>query len=360
MGDVIMSIVISTLALLGIVSSLFAMWTQQTTLSYVAFAIPLITGPAVLMQRTKLQWMNSFRNELQKVRKLICDMAMERLQLQTETQRLEREYRRMADVEDRFRLVVLREGKSVDVFRAIVKENAHIQAEIRKEHAMRELQDMFSIIMSSDKNSNGRVSRGEIDKLIQRLHAFAEENGKFIDEDLIRNAFQRSILKNAGTSQCAFSMFNVVQGAMSDEAADDAIVVERVEKDIEDGFVKVHKTPRVTATGLVLAYSVEDGEGGLVHPIRAQPVYEQAKTVHAKAQTVQTVYETELVDQSIAGTQQSQSSDDETLSDTSSMEEGNAADVVLSQLLTSFSQTAEDLMSDAIWTTPGGNARKSK
>jgi hypothetical protein len=278
LGDGFVTILISAVAILGILSSLFAMWTQQTILSYVAFGIvPSIIGPAVLIQRWKLQWMATFRTELQRVRNLAIDLAGHRLRLKSETDRLEREYYRIVDVEDRFREVVLKEGKSIEEYRALIQENARIQREIQNEQALREIHDLFAIVMTSDKNANGRVGRDEIERLIQRIRGFAIANGKLIDEDMIRSAFQRSTLKNSGYSQCAFSMFNVVQGALSDDEGDDGIVDQSASRsvpaagDVELGNVK-KTTPRVTATGLVLAYSVEDGEGGLARPIRAEAI----------------------------------------------------------------------------------------
>ena len=274
-NDLLMTLVIVTVVGVGMVSSVLAMWMEQTLVTYVAFAvIPLIIGPAVVIQRLKLQWMPSFRKELQRVRDMVNELAGHRLRLHHETQRLERDYHRMIEVEDRFREVVIQQGKSVEDYRALVKENAAIQREVKKEVNLRELQDLFSILMNSDQNANGRVNRAEVERLIQRLQMFAAENGKFVDDELIRNAFHRSTLKSGGYSQNAFSMFNVVQSALSDEEE------QPLDDDVEEGFVKVNNTnkttpsrqPKVTATGLVMAHSVEEGEGGLARPIRAETV----------------------------------------------------------------------------------------
>lgn len=273
--ELIFTILIATVAIVSLVSSLFAMWVQQTTLSYVAFGIPLVTAPAVLVQRTKLQRMASFRAVLNHLRGLVYDLAEQRLLLQSENERLEREYRRMAAVEDQFSEICARENRSITEFRGLVKENARIQREIKKEHTIRELQDLFAIVMSGDRNEDGRVTGQEMDRLLHRLRDFAGRRGVYMDEELIREAFDRASLNDPNYSQCAISMFNVVQGAMSEEDADGGILedgyvdAKQRSTDIEGGFVKVHKKPRVTATGLVLANSVEEGEGELARTIRA-------------------------------------------------------------------------------------------
>ena len=286
-NDWFLTLVIIIIVGVGMVSSVLAMWTEQTMITYVAFGmVPLMVGPAVVVQRWKLQWMPSFRKELQCVREMVNDLAGHRLRLHHETQRLERDYHRMVDVEDRFREVVIQQGKSVDVYRALVKENASIQREVKKEQNLRELQDLFSILMNSDQNANGRVNRAEVERLIQRLQMFAAENGKFVDDEMIRHAFQKSTLKSGGYSQSAFSMFNVVQSALSDEEDHQPLDDNDRNRDLEEGFVILDmnndanhhnqtsssRKPKVTATGLVMAHSVEEGEGGLARPIRAENV----------------------------------------------------------------------------------------
>jgi len=324
MGEVILTLIVLTVVLGGVLSSALAMWTQQSMVTYIAFAIvPILVGPTVLIQRWTLHWMMSnIRREIQRIRNMANELAGQRLRLQNETVTLENEYHRIVDVEDRFREIILQQGKSVPDVRALVKEHAYVQKEIRHEQELRELQDLFSIVMNSDENSNGRVGRTEMNRLIQRLQFFAAENGKFVDEDLIRATFQRSLLKNAGTSQSTFSMFNVVQTALSDEeeyhhhqqqqhdeegtmfvdedpvggmtSRSTSIFYEMdmekglwkphtstsifYEMDMEKGLWKPHtqqqtKNVRVTPTGLVMTNSVEEesGEGGLARPIRASP-----------------------------------------------------------------------------------------
>ncbi len=160
MGNIVWSSLVGIVAILGVASALFSMWIEASLITCVAFAFPLVTGPCILVQRKRLQWMPSkslgtsqrklctkyflnrsvlsfidhfsaFREESNQLRRLVNALATHRLQLAIEVSRMERQITRMKDVEDRFQQVVRREGKSVQQYRQLIRENAEIQAEIK-------------------------------------------------------------------------------------------------------------------------------------------------------------------------------------------------------------------------------------
>ena len=51
--------IIAIAAVLGVACGLIAMWIEASTIAYVAFFFPLITGPYLILQRRKLQWLPS-------------------------------------------------------------------------------------------------------------------------------------------------------------------------------------------------------------------------------------------------------------------------------------------------------------
>jgi len=57
-----MTVLISIVAIACLASGLFAMWTEASIVAFVAFAFPLLTAPAVVTQRRKLQWLPSKYN----------------------------------------------------------------------------------------------------------------------------------------------------------------------------------------------------------------------------------------------------------------------------------------------------------
>ena len=74
---------------------------------------------------------SAFREESNKLRLFVNELAVQRIQLQMEVGRMGRQIRRMSPIEQRFHQVVQREGKSVAEFRQLVQDNVKIQKEIK-------------------------------------------------------------------------------------------------------------------------------------------------------------------------------------------------------------------------------------
>jgi chromosome segregation ATPase len=74
---------------------------------------------------------SAFREESNRIRDSVNELAMKRVQLEMEVDRMERQVRRLADVEQRFEQLVQREGKRVSDYRQLIRENSKIQAEIK-------------------------------------------------------------------------------------------------------------------------------------------------------------------------------------------------------------------------------------
>lgn len=274
-GTLLFTSLIGILAIAGVSTALFSMWVEDSMITLVAFAFPLITGPCILVQRQRLQWMPSFQDESNRLRQSVNQLAERRLKLSIEVNRMEREIRRMKDVEDRFHQVVQREGKNVHEFRNLVRENSKTIDEIKKAQAAQDLVDLFSVIMMSDRNEDNIVTESEADQFLLRIRAFAGRRGKILDEQVILDAFKRS-------------MFEIVQSALSDEMPEprmsfggDGTVQSYASTNLleesksintqvaDNGFITLKKIPRVTPTGLVVSES-QDEEGNLAHPIKVE------------------------------------------------------------------------------------------
>lgn len=295
-GTLLFTSLIGILAIAGVSTALFSMWVEDSMITLVAFAFPLITGPCILVQRQRLQWMPSFQDESNRLRQSVNQLAERRLKLSIEVNRMEREIRRMKDVEDRFHQVVQREGKNVHEFRNLVRENSKTIDEIKKAQAAQDLVDLFSVIMMSDRNEDNIVTESEADQFLLRIRAFAGRRGKILDEQVILDAFKRS-MKNVhqggtggggGGGQTTSSMFEIVQSALSDEMPEprmsfggDGTVQSYASTNLleesksintqvaDNGFITLKKIPRVTPTGLVVSES-QDEEGNLAHPIKVE------------------------------------------------------------------------------------------
>lgn len=58
-GAISLTLLIGLVAMAGVASALFSMWIEDSMIAFIAFAFPLITGPCILVQRQRLQWMPS-------------------------------------------------------------------------------------------------------------------------------------------------------------------------------------------------------------------------------------------------------------------------------------------------------------
>ena len=58
-GERIWSWLIGIVAIAAVATSLLAMWMESSLVTYIAFCVPLVTGPMLIVQRKKLQWMPS-------------------------------------------------------------------------------------------------------------------------------------------------------------------------------------------------------------------------------------------------------------------------------------------------------------
>jgi len=170
--------------------------------------------------------------------------------------------------------------------------------------------------MMSDRNEDNIVTESEANQFMLRIRAFAGRRGKILDEQVILNAFKRSMSHRPGnnnnnnsnwgapTGQSTMSMFEIVQGAMSDEMPEPTTSTSTagsyggptVSPDAtsqqyppqpfqnsqsatrDNGFITLKKMPRVTPTGLVVTES-KDEEGNLAHPIRVEDLlYDMPRT----------------------------------------------------------------------------------
>ena len=146
--------------------------------------------------------------------------------------------------------------------------------------------------MMSDRDEDNIVTASEEDQFMLRIRAFAGRRGKILDEQVILDAFKRSMKNHngkggggAGDGQSTSSMFHIVQSALSDEmpepipSSGDTMqpdtsatnLLQQASKDsnADNGFITLKKIPRVTPTGLVVSQSQEE-EGNLAHPIRVE------------------------------------------------------------------------------------------
>lgn len=262
-GNQVLTSIVGVAAVVGVASGLAAMWMEASIVAYVAFLIPLFTGPYIVIQRRNLQWMPTFVEESNKLRYSINDLVHQNQILGVENARLERQVQRMKAIEERFEHVVTRDGKNASVLRILIRENAQVQRELQRIQAAQEFLDLFNSLLQADQDKDGIVDDDEIEELVKRMKMFASLRSKDLNEDALRSALAKSVSQR-GIS----SVFNTVQSAMSGE--ENAVKVQGGEEEVdEDGFVKLMKLARKT----------DDDEGTVHAPINVEDVAKMSTNV---------------------------------------------------------------------------------
>jgi hypothetical protein len=107
----------------------------------------------------------------------------------------------------------------------------------KKLQAATEMQDLFSVVLRSDKNLDGRISESELDQFMIRMKAMGGRHGKPFDEEAARAAFKNSLTRRD------ISLFRIASSVMAGE-----------EQDVEaqQQLLKVPTVHSVRSTGLVV------------------------------------------------------------------------------------------------------------
>eukprot|EP00934_Nitzschia_sp_Nitz4_P004696 Nitzschia sp. Nitz4//scaffold73_size107353//45176//46328//NITZ4_004316-RA/size107353-snap-gene-0.102-mRNA-1//-1//CDS//3329557464//4686//frame0 len=292
-------------AVLAVSTSLVAMWWEASIYAYVAFAFPLMTGPYVLIQRRRIQWLPTFREEANKLRMSVNDMAAQNVRLNIENSRLDRQVQRLRPVQERFDQLVIRDNKNIQELRQVVRENAAVLKEIKKTQASGDLLDLLSIVLSSDRDENAILSDEEWNRLLARLRVFADRRNQHLDEEALRMALRQT----PSERHSAGSTFNVIQQALSQEEKEESgeattTTTTRTRStlsrggDIEMGTrtasAQPAPVPRLGATGLAILENTSM-EGNPSNPIRIDSSFPEEDAIpsaqprRVKKQTMPTV-----------------------------------------------------------------------
>lgn len=103
-------------------------------------------------------------------------------ELEIEIDRLQPEAQRAFVVEEELSLIAADQNYNVDKFVELVKENGIILNEMRHNLRQRIVQDIFKIVMMSDKNNDGRFCRVETKMLVLKISLQLQEYGVEFDE----------------------------------------------------------------------------------------------------------------------------------------------------------------------------------
>mmetsp|Transcript_42 Transcript_42/g.46 ORF Transcript_42/g.46 Transcript_42/m.46 type:complete len:267 (+) Transcript_42:1726-2526(+) len=193
------TLILRGLAIGGMVTALIAIIVEDSFITLVAFSIPLVTCPYMMFQRTKLNRLPSLCELLNSTRQESNRLSAEIEKLAYETNQLEHTIHKLKDVEGLLEQQVVSQGRSVNQFRAIVKENGSIQRQLKKIHETHVIEQLLTAIMKSNHDNGFHINDNELEILIARVKNL---NGIRKDADVdreLRSAFQNSNSKSMRT-----------------------------------------------------------------------------------------------------------------------------------------------------------------
>jgi hypothetical protein len=125
------TVLIATISMVGFFVALAAMIVEASTVAYLAFLFPLLTGPYVIHQRRKLNKLPTLVFVMNQLRDQINQISIQNSMLHSENTRMEKEVVRLHDAEKKLQNVVDKSGHNVETICSLVKENAETQRQMK-------------------------------------------------------------------------------------------------------------------------------------------------------------------------------------------------------------------------------------
>jgi cell division protein FtsB len=125
------TVLIAIVGLIGFFVALAAIIVEASTISYLAFAFPIVLGPYAIHQRRKLNKLPTLVFVMNQIRDQINRLMIENTKLYNENSRLEGQIQRLQDSETKLEAVVQKSGHDVDTICTLVKENAETQRQMK-------------------------------------------------------------------------------------------------------------------------------------------------------------------------------------------------------------------------------------
>eukprot|EP00545_Synedropsis_sp_CCMP1620_P001166 CAMPEP_0119016192 /NCGR_PEP_ID=MMETSP1176-20130426/11863_1 /TAXON_ID=265551 /ORGANISM="Synedropsis recta cf, Strain CCMP1620" /LENGTH=290 /DNA_ID=CAMNT_0006969527 /DNA_START=96 /DNA_END=968 /DNA_ORIENTATION=- len=185
----------SIIASVAIGTGLLAMWVEASAVVYLAFLFPLVTAPAVVHQRRKLNRLPSMREEQNKLRVLVNELAVENDELESLNDKVEDQVSRLSTAESDLERIAEAQGTSVTELQALVQENGVLMREMRAMTECQVMGQMMKAIIDSDRSRDFKIDDVEMKSLLVRLQAIQGIN--HVGEQELRAAFASQ--KNDGS-----------------------------------------------------------------------------------------------------------------------------------------------------------------
>lgn len=173
-------------------TSILAIYSVQSYWVYMACVWPLLLAPYTIYQRKRINRLPSLVQEINLCRQLVNRMMIQNRRLQKETTRLTHQVQRLRGVDQKLYTLAHQQGVGEDEIRRLVRENGQTLRAMERLQRAQELQSLFQIMLSADRNNSGTLTEMELDELSQRLQVFSAKRFLPVDDSIVRQAFHLS------------------------------------------------------------------------------------------------------------------------------------------------------------------------
>lgn len=169
----------------AVITALAAMIVEGGPIVLIGGILSAIVGPYAYWQQVQLTDIKALQETQEKIQVEVDRLAAENNRLAKNIDEMSDTVQDLKDVEDALEIITKTQGQTVEAFAEQVQENRSILAKMQDNLTGTVLNNLLSLIFSSDTNQDEIVNEHEVDVLVDRIGAMS---GVEINEPKLRAA----------------------------------------------------------------------------------------------------------------------------------------------------------------------------
>lgn len=200
----------------AVATSIAAIAVEQSAIVMIAGILSCGVGPYAYYQQTQLTDIRNLKETHAAIETEVNHLKEENERLEQNIVELTATVDRLEDVEEALTIISNTQGQNVEEFESQVLKNKDILAKMEKNLRANVLQNLLSVIIRSDTDSDHIIDEEEIDNLMKRIKGI---NGVKLHDEKFREA----ILESGGTLK---SVMGVIKNLLNDEGPNEDKIFE--------------------------------------------------------------------------------------------------------------------------------------
>jgi len=179
----------NSLAILGVLSSLLAMSIEDSFAVSCVCVICMIVGPAAAIKETKLSNLEALKDMTKEMKGEAKKLESANKKLAKKNKKLKKGVERLKKLKESFDVITDQQGQSTEMLEKQLEEFKKIQEKIEANVETKVIQNLISVITTTDKDGDYEVDENEISQLVDRLNAI---EGFTLNEKLFRQKWKKT------------------------------------------------------------------------------------------------------------------------------------------------------------------------